>query len=352
MQSESSLDAREHTGWFEYLKFSTKRNHSGRNQSACQGSGKGGIDSQRTRGSFWESWKRCVSWLVMGTMCQNSSRFTHKTGEFYCLEIISQKVDKNHAGERKKDTSNEDWFPSPGRSSRVAEVRFSLLLLICAHVPPSPPSPASAQAGAALPPSPVPFLPLGRSQAVWVQGSQGEPFPTESFPNSRFKLFLWAGSSLPRLYCWPRARFIRCVWVKVLRLENRETDHQERYRTKEKGTYFKELTPTGCWNWQIWKLRGRLGMPWEEAVLSSQAGHAGRIRLPPSRGGLPSCAKSLSRVRLFATPWTAARQPPLSMGFSRQEYWSGLPRSPPGDLPDSEIKPASLRLSCNGRRVL
>ena len=41
--------------------------------------------------------------------------------------------------------------------------------------------------------------------------------------------------------------------------------------------------------------------------------------------------KSLSRVRLFATPWTVAYQPPLSMGFYRQEYWSGLPS--PGDLP-------------------
>ena len=41
--------------------------------------------------------------------------------------------------------------------------------------------------------------------------------------------------------------------------------------------------------------------------------------------------KSLSRVRLFATPWTVAYQAPLSMGFSRQEYWSGLPFPSPGD---------------------
>ena len=41
-----------------------------------------------------------------------------------------------------------------------------------------------------------------------------------------------------------------------------------------------------------------------------------------------------SRVRLFATPWTVACQAPLSMGFSRQEYWSGLPCPRPGDLPD------------------
>ena len=44
--------------------------------------------------------------------------------------------------------------------------------------------------------------------------------------------------------------------------------------------------------------------------------------------------KSLSRVQLFAAPWTGAYQVPLSMGFSRQEYWSGLPFSSPGDLPD------------------
>ena len=44
--------------------------------------------------------------------------------------------------------------------------------------------------------------------------------------------------------------------------------------------------------------------------------------------------KSLSRVRLFATPWTVAYQAPLSMGFSRQVYWSGLPFPSPGDLPN------------------
>ena len=49
-----------------------------------------------------------------------------------------------------------------------------------------------------------------------------------------------------------------------------------------------------------------------------------------------------SRVQLFATPWTVAFQVPLSMGFSRQEYWSGLPCPPPGDLPDPGIEPVSL----------
>ena len=51
--------------------------------------------------------------------------------------------------------------------------------------------------------------------------------------------------------------------------------------------------------------------------------------------------KSLSRVLLFATPWTVAYQALPSMEFSRQEYWSGLPFPSPGDLPDPGIKPKS-----------
>ena len=49
--------------------------------------------------------------------------------------------------------------------------------------------------------------------------------------------------------------------------------------------------------------------------------------------------KSLSRVRLFVIPWTVAYQAPPSMGFSRQEYWSGVPLPSPGDLPNPGIKP-------------
>ena len=50
-----------------------------------------------------------------------------------------------------------------------------------------------------------------------------------------------------------------------------------------------------------------------------------------------------SCVQLFVTPWTIALQAPLSMGFSRQEYWSGLPCPPSGDLPNPGIEPESLR---------
>ena len=52
--------------------------------------------------------------------------------------------------------------------------------------------------------------------------------------------------------------------------------------------------------------------------------------------------KSLSHVRLLVTPWTAAYQAPPSMGFSRQEYWSGLPRPPSVDLPYPGIKSCTL----------
>ena len=64
------------------------------------------------------------------------------------------------------------------------------------------------------------------------------------------------------------------------------------------------------------------------------------------------CAKCFSRVQLFVIPWIITHQVPLSMGFCRQEYWSGLPRPPPGDLPGPGIEPMSLNISCTGRQVL
>ena len=76
---------------------------------------------------------------------------------------------------------------------------------------------------------------------------------------------------------------------------------------------------------------------------------AGNISYPEVKW---SEVKSLSHVQLFATPWTVAYQASPSMGFSRQEYWSGLPFPSPGDLPNQGIKPRSpallllLLLSC------
>ena len=60
-----------------------------------------------------------------------------------------------------------------------------------------------------------------------------------------------------------------------------------------------------------------------------------------------SITKKLSHVRLFATPWTVAHQAPPSMGFSRQEYWSGWPFPSPGDLPNPGIEPMSPTLQAD-----
>ena len=57
--------------------------------------------------------------------------------------------------------------------------------------------------------------------------------------------------------------------------------------------------------------------------------------------------KLLSHVCLFVTPWTVAHQAPPSMGFSRQEYWSGEPFPSPGDLPDPGIEPGSPALQAD-----
>ena len=64
----------------------------------------------------------------------------------------------------------------------------------------------------------------------------------------------------------------------------------------------------------------------------------------------PVCVPS--HVQLFATPWTVDCQAPLSMGFSRQEYWSGLPSPPLGDLPNPGIERKSVTVSSIGRQVL
>ena len=59
------------------------------------------------------------------------------------------------------------------------------------------------------------------------------------------------------------------------------------------------------------------------------------------------CVQSLSRVQLSATPRTVARQAPLSMGLSRQEYWSGVPFPSPGDLPGPGIEAGSPALQAD-----
>ena len=84
--------------------------------------------------------------------------------------------------------------------------------------------------------------------------------------------------------------------------------------------------------WSLWSmgLHGRL---------SYQAQHSTHIH----DVYMYACVLShFSHVQLFAMLWTVAHQAPLCMGFSKQEYWSGLPFPPTGDLPDPGIEPASL----------
>ena len=87
--------------------------------------------------------------------------------------------------------------------------------------------------------------------------------------------------------------------------------------------------------------------PLHRAALTSRKAASSNLisngRFQSSAGGVCAVrAQLLSRVWLFATLWTRARQAPLSMGFSRQEYWGGLPCSPPRDLPNPGMEPTSL----------
>ena len=71
---------------------------------------------------------------------------------------------------------------------------------------------------------------------------------------------------------------------------------------------------------------------------------SGGTKIAPEKEVKWSEVKWLSHVGLFATPWTVAYQAPPSMGFSRQEYWSGVPFPSPGELPDPGIEPGSPTL--------
>ena len=81
----------------------------------------------------------------------------------------------------------------------------------------------------------------------------------------------------------------------------------------------------------------------------SQMTNSSQVTLSGSSPGVCVCvhAQSLNCVSLFATPWTIVLQAPLSMGFPRQEYWSGLPFPSPGNLPDPRTEPGSLALQAD-----
>ena len=70
-------------------------------------------------------------------------------------------------------------------------------------------------------------------------------------------------------------------------------------------------------------------------------------QIPGYWGGCISVLNHFSNVRLFGTPWAVVHQAPLSMGFSRQEYWSVLPCPPPGDLRNPGIEPRFYALQAD-----
>ena len=88
--------------------------------------------------------------------------------------------------------------------------------------------------------------------------------------------------------------------------------------------------------WQVAACRGAAPLAADSQKSSSEVACSGAEEV-----------KLLSPVRLFVTPWTVAYQASLSMGFSRQEYWSGLPWPSPGDLPDPGIEPESPALQAD-----
>ena len=103
-----------------------------------------------------------------------------------------------------------------------------------------------------------------------------------------------------------------------------------------------------CWVRSGMVLSRGASSPWSWGVIPSQwCVLAWKFSEPPTVGIFMAASslkvkvkvKSLSRVWLFATPWTVTFRDHLSMGFSRQQYWSGLPFPSPGDLPDPGIEP-------------
>ena len=94
--------------------------------------------------------------------------------------------------------------------------------------------------------------------------------------------------------------------------------------------------PMGAWN-------AILKMIMSDVIMIMKY-HSNLTSVQHFAGGVAMCVCMCSIVKLcqlFATPWTVALQAPLSMGFSRQEYWGGLPFPPPGDLPSPGIEPVS-----------
>ena len=106
-------------------------------------------------------------------------------------------------------------------------------------------------------------------------------------------------------------------------------------RPQHEKLLFSEATSSIKWSVFIWEIDFFFFYPRQEL----------KYHFTSFFASIGCCAvlSHFSRVRLFVTPQTVAHQAPLSIGFSRQECWSGLPSPPPGDLPDPGIEPSSLK---------
>ena len=124
----------------------------------------------------------------------------------------------------------------------------------------------------------------------------------------------------------------------------------------DNGSWWICILPSSPFRWIDWSvcsaltLRGPHGIESQQPTVGTcRSVHSLLIPFPSlshfstSLSAFSLCVCQVtSAVSLFVSLWTVAHQAPQSMGFSRQEYWSGLPFPPPGDLPDPGIKPVSL----------
>ena len=120
----------------------------------------------------------------------------------------------------------------------------------------------------------------------------------------------------------------------------KDKTHSTRRRQKAESSKYRGIGEWERWSWfPTWRRRIRSSLMEKEGRLRGRL----YLLMRKNMGACVCVLSCFSRVQLCATLWTVAQQAPLSMGFSRQEYWSGLPCPSPGNLPHPGIKLGSLR---------
>ena len=152
--------------------------------------------------------------------------------------------------------------------------------------------------------------------------------------NKSYILFHPTPPSILVWFCWLETAFLWTIHFCKICYQTLKWVAQKSLRVISLEIFFSQINMQNFMDIDFWRLLFVPRFPWTplaEVWKFSQA----LLRFA-------WVLSHFSRVRLFATPWTVVCKAPLSMGFSRQEYWSGLPCPPPGDLPDPGIEPASL----------